>query len=56
MLLSVSYKCKRSCGLKLAIKLLPMAILPLFRRDDIPTGIEAGASMIIGKVTSEMGK
>ena len=39
-----------------AQEIMDMAILPLFRRDDIPTGIEAGASMIIGKVTSEEGK
>ena len=39
-----------------AQEIMVMAILPLFRRDDIPTGIEAGASMIIGKVTSEKGK
>jgi len=36
-----------------AQEIMDMAILPLFRRGDIPTGIEAGVSMIIGKVTSE---
>lgn len=30
-----------------------MAILPLFRRGEIPGGIEAGTAMIIDKVRSE---
>ena len=33
-------------------EIMEMAILPLFRRGDIPGGIDAGASMIIGKMVS----
>lgn len=36
-----------------AIKeIMDMTILPLFRRGDIPSGIEVGAATIIAKVTS----
>ena len=34
-------------------EIMELAILPLFRRGDMPGGIDAGASMIIGKVMSE---
>lgn len=39
-----------------ASEIMEMAILPLFRRGDIPGGIDAGASMIIGKMMSEEGR
>src|SRR5690606_17326498 len=36
-----------------AREIMEMAILPLFRRGDIPAGIDAGASTIIGKLMSQ---